>query len=100
MAQRLMRVWRLLDSEDVGRQLLIVGELSAECANCKTIGIDHKKVTQCPSCKTVFRYIAARRSNGGVVRRLMSLHSDLIAIELEDFKSGEAKDRSQEFFGQ
>jgi hypothetical protein len=99
MAVRLIRVWKLLDSEDIGKQLLVIGELSAECAKCKTIGIDHKQAKQCPKCGTTFRYMTARRSSGAVIKRLAVLRPDLIPIELEDFRSGEAVDRSLGLFG-
>ena len=99
MAIRLMRVWKQLDSEDVRRQLLIIGDLSAECAKCKAIGIDHRRAERCPSCGAVFQYMAARHASGVVVRRLVGLRPDLVPIELEDFRSGEAFDRSHELFG-
>lgn len=55
MAHRLIRVWRELDVEDLGRHLLIIGELSAECAHCKAIGINYKEAKQCPQCQAIFR---------------------------------------------
>jgi len=99
VAHRLIRVWHLLDSEEVGKQLLIIGELSGECAKCRAVGLDYKQVKECPKCRTIFHYMASRRSAGGVVKRLTKLRPDLVPIELEDFRSGEAFDKSQGLFG-
>lgn len=55
-----LRTWQELDLGDVGKQLLVVGELSAECYNCHNLGLDSKDLS-CPECGAKFRYIGFRR---------------------------------------
>ncbi len=98
-----VRIWHLVNPDEVKKHLLIVGHLKGDCANCKHVGIDYKITKSCPSCKTEFRYIATRTTEGvryqaGTVKKIRDVRSDLVFIDLEDFKYASEKDKAKRFF--
>ncbi len=91
MKQSLIRVWKLFDSDQVKKQLLLAGELTANCENCQHLGIDFFNIKKCPQCQTEFKYIGFRtKSNKAeelfAVKRLAEKRPDLIIIDYEDIK--------------
>jgi len=101
--KKYIRLWHLLDADEVKKHLLIVGHLTADCANCKQIGIDYKKEKTCPGCKTAFRYIGSRamqtdKHPGGAVKKIRDLRPDLIFIDLGDFRHASEQGKARDFF--
>jgi hypothetical protein len=95
----IVRVWQEVSVKDVSPHLLIAGELSADCWNCKEVGIAFE-TKNCPTCGTLFKYMGTRLT--GTVReakRLRAKRPDLILIDLKDFKEGEARKRAHGFLG-
>ena len=81
-----LRVWRELDIQDIEKYLIVVGELSAECYPCRSIGIDIK-ARVCPHCGITFKYMGFRRKvEGGYLHRLCQELSHLTFIDFDDFK--------------
>lgn len=78
-----IRVWEYLDVTDVSSHLLIVGESTGDCSNCRTLGIDYAEAKTCPSCKTLFKYIASRTKEAA---RLKTKRPDLICIDFDDYR--------------
>ncbi|MBU1086332.1 MAG: hypothetical protein KKD05_02315 [Candidatus Omnitrophica bacterium] len=100
MKQSLIRVWQCFDSEQVKKQLLLAGELSANCENCQHLGINFLQSKQCPQCQTEFKYIGFRtKSNKAeelfAIKRLKEKRPDLIIIDYEDIKRACGKSQAR-----
>ena len=91
----LIRVWKEVDIKDIKSHLLIVGLTSADCSNCRELGIDYSIATSCKKCGADFRYIASR---GKEIRRIKEKRPDLIFIDLEDYKKVAGSIKAKEFF--
>jgi len=96
----MIRFWQEAEIEFLKNHLLIAGDLSGDCANCKQVGIDYKIAKECPNCHTDFKYIASRSSlaDGGFVRRIKQARPELVFIDFSDFKKATEKNKAQEFF--
>lgn len=91
----LIRVWKEFDIKDISRHLLIVGLTSADCSNCRELGIDYHTVVSCPRCGTDFKYIASR---GKEIRKIGGKRPDLIFIDFEDYKRIIGSTKAKDFF--
>ena len=100
----LIRVWQACDVAEITKHLLIVGDVTADCAACRELGIDYSQVRACPKCGTTFRFIASRktgkldRDRGGTVRRIKDRRPDLTFIDYEDYRDITGKQQAREFF--
>ncbi|PIW62706.1 MAG: hypothetical protein COW13_02485, partial [Candidatus Omnitrophica bacterium CG12_big_fil_rev_8_21_14_0_65_50_5] len=56
-----LRVYQEFNLEEVGKHLLILGDLSSDCGACRCLGIDGYQAAQCPECGTPFKYLSSRR---------------------------------------
>lgn len=95
-----IRIWEDLDLDLISKHLLIVGDLTGDCANCRELGIDYQSLKTCPKCKTDFKYMSLRRNNsdGGLIKRFKDKRPDLIFIDYNDFKSAVDKLKAKDFF--
>ncbi len=96
-----IRVWQDVDISFISKHLMIVGELTGDCANCRELGINYSNAKNCPSCKTEFRYLGIRRSNSsdpGLIKRLKDKRPDLVFIDYNDFKDTFEKNKAKDFF--
>ena len=99
-----LRVWQACDVQEIGRHLLVVGDVTADCAACRELGIDYASAKNCPKCGTVFRFIASRsagvldRGRGATVRRIKQRRPDLTFIDHEDYKEVTGKQSARDFF--
>lgn len=100
-----MRIWQTVDIEAVKRHLLIVGELTGDCASCRELGIPYTTAKTCPQCKTDFHFVAARsavgsaKTAGGVVKRIKDKRPDLTFIDHDDYVALTGKQSARDFFG-
>ena len=100
-----IRVWQSVDIEGITKHLLIVGDITADCAACRELGIAYAATKNCPKCGTDFRFITARSAIGGVkvsggtVKRIKDRRPDLTFIDYEDYKSITGKQAARDFFG-
>ena len=100
MRKAYIRIWQNLDLDDVQKHLLIAGDISGDCANCKEIGLNFQTTKVCPKCKTEFKYIATRASKASrEAKRLKSKRPDLIVIDFSDFKEAQSRDQARKFIG-
>lgn len=83
MTKQAIRVWTELDIEEVSKHLVVVGEVTADCYNCKELGIDYIALKSCPKCNAQFKYIASRSHE---TRKIKNRRPDLIFIDFDDFK--------------
>ena len=99
-----IRIWQTCDVQEISKHLLIVGDLTADCAACRELGIDYAAAKTCPKCSTVFRFIASRnagkldRDRGSVVKRIKERRPDLTFIDYEDYKGIIGRHEAREFF--
>ncbi|MFZ5802543.1 MAG: hypothetical protein ACOY3K_05490 [Candidatus Omnitrophota bacterium] len=105
MTRELLRTYHEFDLEDVKKHLLIVGDLSGDCASCRELGIDPYGATVCPKCGTTFKYISSRRveSHPGerfhIVRRFKQKRPDLTFIDYSDYSKTLGAKQARDFFG-
>ena len=99
-----IRVWQACQVEELTKHLLIVGDVVADCANCRELGIDWIQTRECPKCRTPFRFIASRhtgkldKNRGTNIRRIKEKRSDLTFIDYEDYKEITGKQQARDFF--
>lgn len=100
-----IRVWQACDLEQVGRHLMIVGDVTADCAACRELGIPYAEARNCPKCGTDFRFIALRSMGkldrkGGAVKRVKERRPDLTFIDYDDYREITGKQQARDFFKQ
>ena len=93
-----LRVWQACDITEISKQLLIVGDVSADCSACRELGIDYASSKNCPKCGVVFRFIASRGTSGGAVKRIKDRRPDLTFIDYGDYKEITGKQSARDFF--
>ena len=102
MHKIIVRVAQEHDFDSIAKHLIVAGELSGDCFSCRHIGIDYTKEKYCPNCKTDFRYISYRKSEGLVsgaqVSRLAQRRPDLTYIEYADIKDISDKLKARNIF--
>lgn len=105
MGREYLRTWKDYDIEEVERHLLILGDLTGDCAACRELGIAYLIAKECPKCKTIFRYVTSRRleTHPGerfqVVSRLHERRPELAFIDYEDYKRTIGRKKARDFFG-
>jgi len=105
MARDYLRVYQEFDIEEVTKHLLIVGDLTSDCASCRALGIDSYTAKDCPECHTEFKYLTSRRSENfpaerfQIVKRFKEKRSDLIFIDYTDYIKLTGKKKARDFFG-
>ena len=100
----LIRVWQNCDVIEVTKHLMVVGDVVADCANCRELGIEYTQARNCPKCGTDFRFIASRnagrldKGSGGTVKRIKDRRPDLTFIDYEDYRQITGKQHARDFF--
>lgn len=93
--QVFLRIWQEVNIDDVSTHLLICGNITGDCNNCREIGIS-LEATSCPKCNTGFKYITTRISNSThELKRIKRKRPDLIVIDYRDFKEADARRRAR-----
>ena len=95
-----IRTIKEFNLDDVSKHLLVVGDLTGDCFNCKELGLDYLKINICPNCKADFRYITSRKSGNTGLKPLFNLHrkrSDLVCIEFGDLKQHKDREKAKDF---
>lgn len=99
-----IRVWQSCDVVEIGKHLLILGDLTGDCGACRQLGLDWSTVRQCPSCGTEFRFVASRgtgpldRNRGATVKRIKERRPDLTFIDHDDYRQLTGKQQARDFF--
>lgn len=100
-----MRVWQTVDVESVKEHLLIIGDVTADCARCRALGIAYVDARTCPECGTPFRFMTARaavgssKTAGPVVKRIKDRRPDLVFIDYDDYQTIAGKKSARDIFG-
>lgn len=99
-----IRIWQNCDIQEITKHLLVVGDITADCASCRELGIDYVQTKTCPKCGTTFRFIASRntgpmdKARGGTVKRIKDRRPDLTFIDYGDYKEMTGKEQARNFF--
>jgi len=91
----LIRVWKEIDISDIGKHLLIAGEVTGDCSNCRELGINYSSAIVCPKCGNEFKYIASRFHEIGKIRQK---RPDLVFIDFDDYKKAAGKIKAKDLF--
>lgn len=90
-----IRVWKEMEVSDIEKHLLIVGEVTGDCSNCRELGINYSSAKVCPKCGKEFKYIATRFHEIGKIKQK---RPDLIFIDFEDYKKITGKMKARNLF--
>ena len=104
MGREYLRTWQAYDIEEVEKHMLMLGDLTGDCAACRELGIRYQEAKECPRCKTVFKYVTSRRleTHPGerfqIVSRLKERRPEWTFIDYEDYKRTLGRKKAREFF--
>ncbi len=105
MAIEFLRTFKKYDIEEVRQHLLMMGDLTADCAACRALGIDVYGAHQCPQCGTPFKYLASRRLEAHpgecfqFAVRMSEKRPDLVLIDYTDYTKAVGQKKARDFFG-
>lgn len=105
MGKEFIRVYREFDMDEVAKHLLIMGDLSGDCASCRCLGIDYYSAGMCPECGVPFKYVTSRRLEGNpgerfqLARRMRDKRPDLTFIDYTDYQKLMGQKKARDFFG-
>jgi len=104
MCPTFLRAYQRFDLNEVRGALLIVGEVTGNCASCGEMGLVPASVAVCPNCNARFRFIANRRieSNPGerfqYAQRIEQERPDLTLIDLNDYQKMDSRAKARDLF--
>lgn len=104
MSQHYLRTYQPFQLDEVKQSLLIIGDLSGNCAACNALGINAYETKACPECGVVFKYIASRRLESHpserfqLARRLAEKRPDLTLIDFVDYQKAAGDKAAKDFF--
>ncbi len=99
MAEKLLRIYKYLDAEEIKNQLLVCGDLSGQCGYCQHLGVKLDAVN-CPQCNTPFKFLAFRNIKDHLpkIQRWLKERPQLVIIDLDDYKRATSLNKAEEFF--
>ena len=104
MSREFLRTWQVFDVEEVQKHLLILGDLTGDCASWRELGIHYQEARECPKCNTSFKYVTSRRleTHPGerfqIASRLRDTRPDLVFIDYDDYKRTLGRKKARDFF--
>ena len=99
MSEQFIRVYKCMDVAEIKQNLLVYGDISGSCSNCKAISIKLDAV-ECPDCKAKFNYIAFRniKSHLPKLPRVLGERPYLAIIDFEDYSRNLGKSKAEDLF--
>ena len=100
-----IRIWQPVDLEQIKKHLLIAGDVSADCGNCRELGLKYAEVRSCPACGTEFKFITARsavgsaKSMGSIVKRIKNRCPHFTFVDYGDYQSLTGKQSARDLLG-
>ena len=100
MDKAFIRVWQEIDLGEINKHLLVAGDLTGDCNQCREVGIGYANSKTCPKCQAQFKYIASRSKEAslGHIKRIKAKRADLIFIDYSDFRKAIERHKAREFF--
>ncbi|HCM43095.1 MAG TPA: hypothetical protein PLY88_03055 [Candidatus Omnitrophota bacterium] len=105
MSKIFLRVYQSHPIDEVRRALLILGEVTGNCAQCGEMGLNHRDITACPHCGARFRFIASRRlethpaERFQFAKRIATERPDLTLVDLGDYQKNDASAKARDLLG-
>ena len=98
MNHKFIRIYKKMDLEDIKEHLIIIGDTTASCAKCKSLGLKIDAL-QCPQCKTELKYMSFRKIKDHIPKMLKfsETRSDLTFVDFEDFERTTGALKAAEF---
>lgn len=98
-SKSIIRIWQEMDIRLITPHMLIAGQVTGDCSNCKEVGIPFEAKT-CPKCGIDFKYMGTRVSSSAKeAKRLHHKRPDLTLVELSDIKEIQAREKARGFLG-
>lgn len=105
MSRIFLRTYRAYAIEEVRKSLLIVGEVTGNCAACGEMGLEPRSVGVCPNCNAAFKFIASRRIENhpgerfSYAKRIAGERPDLTLIDLSDYQKNDSSAKARDLLG-
>ena len=98
MSSKFIRVYKKLNVPEIKEHLIIVGDTSASCAKCKSLGLKIDTL-KCPECQAEFKYMAFRKVKDHMpkMQRFSEARPELIFVDLDDFERVSNALKAEEF---
>lgn len=99
MSEKLIRVFKKIDVEHIKQNVLVCGDLSANCSKCNAVGIKLGAL-KCPECSTEFKCITFRSLHGNMpkILKMIDERKDLMVIDYDDFKKATGALKAHDLF--
>ena len=100
-----LRIYKAFEIAEVQQHLLIMGDLSGDCANCRALGINPYEAEKCPECGAEFKYVTSRRlethpsERFQLVRRVFGKRPHWLFIDYTDYTKTLGQKKARDFFG-
>ncbi len=94
-----IRVFQSLNLDEIKKHLLVVGDLSAVCENCRKLDVKMESPV-CPECKTEFKFAAFRslKIPKAKVAKLMAQRPSMKIIDFEDYTQAKGSSKLDDLF--
>ncbi len=98
MPDKLIRVYKPLNVNEIKSSLMIYGDLQGTCAGCQALDLK-LDATQCPKCQNTFKYISFRniKVHHKKLKSLLAQRPDLLIIDYEDYNKQLGELKAREF---
>ena len=98
MTERLIRIYKPINIQEIKKQLLICGVLSAQCSACSSVGLKIE-AAQCPECQAEFSYIAFQnvKDHYPKIQKIIQERPDVTLVDYDDFKRLSGALKAEEF---
>ena len=87
MSQKFIRVYKKLDIDEISAHLIICGDLSSSCGNCKEVNLKYD-MPKCPKCNTEFKYVTFRNVKDNIpkMQKIAEASPEMVLVDFDDFK--------------
>ncbi len=98
MNLKFIRIYKKLDVQDIKEHLIIVGDISASCAKCKSLGLK-PEASRCPQCQTDFKFMAFRKIRDHLpkMQKFNETRPELTFVDYDDFERITGALKAEEF---
>ncbi|OGX08707.1 MAG: hypothetical protein A2Z88_01800 [Omnitrophica WOR_2 bacterium GWA2_47_8] len=98
MSEKLIRVYKKMDFNDIRDHLLIYGDLAASCSKCKALDVK-LDAAKCPHCQTEFKYISFRNIKHHLpkMQKLVHERPQMTMVDFEDYTRIAGALKAEEF---
>ncbi len=98
-SQRLIRIYKNLDIDEIKHNILLYGDLSGQCGKCGKLGVKLDAV-KCPDCQTEFNFIAFKNIKDHMpkIQQLLVERAYVTFVDHDDYKRISGAVKAEGFF--